>query len=153
MEFDQEFVEYVAKAIVNHPEDVWAERIVDDNGVLITLHVNQEDMGHVIGGAGKTAVAIRTLLRPIAAKANMRIGFRIHDPSGRTFGEKKEGFVNHGAAGAPMTLTPVAGSAVPAPAPAPRPAYVPRQAPPVQQPIVASAADDMDTTSIGDLTF
>ncbi len=139
MEFDQEFVEYVAKAIVNHPEDVWAERIVDDNGVLITLHVNQEDMGHVIGGAGKTAVAIRTLLRPIAAKANMRIGFRIHDPSGRTFGEKKEGFVDHSAPAA-------------APAPTPRPAYVPRQAPPVQQPIVASA-DDMDTTSIGDLTF
>lgn len=93
MEFDQQFVEYLAKAIVNHPEDVWAERKVDENGVLITLHVNPEDMGHVIGGAGKTAVAIRTLLRPIAAKSNTRIGFRIHDPSGRTFGEKKEGGV------------------------------------------------------------
>lgn len=88
MEFDQEFVEYVAKAIVNKPEDVWAERKVDNDGVLITLHVNPEDMGHVIGGAGKTAIAIRTLLRPIAAKSNTRIGFRIHDPSGRGFGEK-----------------------------------------------------------------
>lgn len=88
MEFDQQFVEYLAKAIVNHPEDVWTERKVDENGVLITLHVNPDDMGHVIGGAGKTAVAIRTLLRPIAAKSNTRIGFRIHDPSGRGFGEK-----------------------------------------------------------------
>jgi predicted RNA-binding protein YlqC (UPF0109 family) len=140
MEFDQEFVEFVAKAIVNHPEDVWAERIVDENGVLITLHVNQEDMGHVIGGAGKTAVAIRTLLRPIAAKANMRIGFRIHDPSGRTFGDKK--------VGDGTTAT----SPAPRPAYTPRPAYVPRKVTPVQQPVVA-AADDMDTTSVGDLTF
>lgn len=90
MDFDQQFVEYLAKAIVNHPEDVWTERKVDENGVLITLHVNPDDMGHVIGGAGKTAVAIRTLLRPIAAKSNTRIGFRIHDPSGRSFGDKKE---------------------------------------------------------------
>lgn len=90
MDFDQQFVEYIAKAIVNHPDDVWAERKVDENGVLITLHVNPDDMGHVIGGAGKTAVAIRTLLRPIAAKSNTRIGFRIHDPSGRGFGDKKE---------------------------------------------------------------
>ena len=100
MEFDQQFVEYIAKAIVNHPEDVWAERKVDDDGVLITLHVNPEDMGHVIGGAGKTAVAIRTLLRPIAAKSNTRIGFRIHDPSGRTFGDKKVGDTNGGASDA-----------------------------------------------------
>lgn len=91
MEFDQQFVEYLAKAIVNHPDDVWTERKVDENGVLITLHVNPDDMGHVIGGAGKTAVAIRTLLRPIAAKSNTRIGFRIHDPSGRSFGDKSNG--------------------------------------------------------------
>ncbi len=139
MEFDQEFVEYVAKAIVNHPEDVWAERIVDDNGVLITLHVNQEDMGHVIGGAGKTAVAIRTLLRPIAAKANMRIGFRIHDPSGRTFGEKKEGFVNHGTTPATPVAAPAMTSTPTAAAPAPTPRVVHH--------------DDMDTTTVGDLTF
>ncbi len=124
MEFDQEFVEYVAKAIVNHPEDVWAERKVDENGVLITLHVNPEDMGHVIGGAGKTAIAIRTLLRPIAAKSNTRIGFRIHDPSGRGFGEKKEGVTNGNDGGA----APVA-------------------------PRVERDETPMDTTSVGDLTF
>lgn len=103
MEFDQQFVEYIAKAIVNHPDDVWAERKVDENGVLITLHVNPEDMGHVIGGAGKTAVAIRTLLRPIAAKSNTRIGFRIHDPSGRGFGDKKEGVTGGTASPAPVS--------------------------------------------------
>lgn len=131
MEFDQEFVEYIAKAIVNKPEDVWAERKVDEEGVLITLHVNPEDMGHVIGGAGKTAIAIRTLLRPIAAKSNTRIGFRIHDPSGRTFGDKKE----TGTAGAPMSsIAPAAA----APSAAEKP---------------ARRDDDMDTTSIDSLTF
>lgn len=105
MEFDQQFVEYLAKAIVNHPEDVWTERKVDENGVLITLHVNPDDMGHVIGGAGKTAVAIRTLLRPIAAKSNTRIGFRIHDPSGRTFGDKQNGGNGDDAAAAPAAAS------------------------------------------------
>lgn len=129
MEFDQQFVEYLAKAIVNHPDDVWAERKVDENGVLITLHVNPEDMGHVIGGAGKTAVAIRTLLRPIAAKSNTRIGFRIHDPSGRTFGDKN-------GAGAAVGAAPVAAAGmVDDGAPAPK------------------RDDDMDTTSVDSLTF
>lgn len=128
MEFDQEFVEYLAKAIVNHPEDVWAERKVDDDGVLITLHVNPEDMGHVIGGAGKTAVAIRTLLRPIAAKSNTRIGFRIHDPSGRGFGEKKEG--GNGGAGNSGN----------------------HEGNDDRQPAPRDEAP-MDTTSVGDLTF
>lgn len=128
MEFDQEFVEYVAKAIVNKPEDVWAERKVDENGVLITLHVNPEDMGHVIGGAGKTAIAIRTLLRPIAAKSNTRIGFRIHDPSGRGFGEKNGTGISNGGNGS--------GGVVPAVDEKP-----------------TRRNDDMDTTSVGDLTF
>lgn len=132
MEFDQEFVEYVAKAIVNKPEDVWAERKVDENGVLITLHVNPEDMGHVIGGAGKTAIAIRTLHRPIAAKSNTRIGFRIHDPSGRGFGEKKEG----GFGG--DSVDNAAAPAAPAAFTAPR---------------VERDERPMDTTSVGDLTF
>ena len=52
---DQEFIESLVKSIVNHPEDVKTERTVDDRGVLITLHINQEDMGYVIGRQGQTA--------------------------------------------------------------------------------------------------
>ena len=55
---DQEFVEYVARAIVNHPDDVRAERIVDERGVLITLHIHPEDVGYVIGREGQTARAL-----------------------------------------------------------------------------------------------
>ena len=46
---DQDFVEYVVKAIVEHPEAVGTTRTVDEMGVLITLKVHPEDMGGVIG--------------------------------------------------------------------------------------------------------
>jgi uncharacterized protein len=82
MEFDQEFVEYVVKAIVNHPEDVRTERIIDERGVLITLHINPEDMGYVIGRSGETARAIRKLLKTVGAKENARVNLKIFEPEG-----------------------------------------------------------------------
>jgi predicted RNA-binding protein YlqC (UPF0109 family) len=77
---DQAFVEYVVKSIVNHPEDVKAERTVDDRGVLITLHVNQEDMGYVIGRQGQTARALRILLKIVGAKDDARVNLKIYEP-------------------------------------------------------------------------
>lgn len=79
---DQAFVEYVARAIVNHPDDVKAERTVDERGVLITLHINPEDMGYVIGREGQTAHALRTLLRIVGAKNNARVNLKIYEPEG-----------------------------------------------------------------------
>lgn len=79
---DQEFVEYVARAIVNHPADVKTERTVDERGVLITLHINAEDMGYVIGREGQTARAMRTLLRIVGAKNNARVNLKIFEPEG-----------------------------------------------------------------------
>ena len=77
---DQAFVEYVVKSIVNHPDDVKAERTVDDRGVLITLHVNQEDMGYVIGRQGQTARALRILLKIVGAKDDARVNLKIYEP-------------------------------------------------------------------------
>jgi len=77
---DQEFVEYVVKAIVNHPEDVKVERTVDDRGVLLTLHINQEDMGYVIGRQGQTARALRILLKTVGAKDDARVNLKIYEP-------------------------------------------------------------------------
>ena len=68
MERDQQFLEYVIKALVDHPEDVKINRVVDEMGVLLTLSVNQEDMGKVIGRSGATAKAIRTVLRVVGMK-------------------------------------------------------------------------------------
>ncbi len=81
-EFDQDFVEYVVRAIVNNPDDVKTERIVDERGVLITLHINPEDMGYVIGRQGQTARAIRTLLKIVGAKSNARVNLKIYEPEG-----------------------------------------------------------------------
>lgn len=87
---DQEFVEYVVKSIVGRPEDVKTERIIDERGVLITLFVNPEDMGYVIGRQGQTARCIRTLLKTVGAKNNARVNLKIHEPEGSRRGRQAE---------------------------------------------------------------
>ena len=79
---DQQFVEYVVQAIVNHPDDVKTTRTVDDRGVLITLDINPTDMGYVIGRQGQTARAVRTLLKIVGAKNNARVNLKINEPEG-----------------------------------------------------------------------
>lgn len=79
---DQEFIDYVVKALVDHSTDVKTERTVDEMGVLITLHVNPEDMGQVIGRSGQTARSLRTLLRVVGAKNNARVNLKIYEPEG-----------------------------------------------------------------------
>lgn len=79
---DQEFLEFVVKSIVNHPDDVKVTRNVDEMGVLLTLKVNPEDMGQIIGRQGSTARAIRTILRVIGIKNNARINLKIEEPEG-----------------------------------------------------------------------
>lgn len=79
---DVKFVESVVKALVEHPSDVKTKRSVDEMGVLITLDVNAADMGQVIGKEGKTAKAIRTLLRVVGAKENARVNLKINEPEG-----------------------------------------------------------------------
>ena len=79
---DQEFVEYIVKNIVSNPGDVKVERKVDEMGVLLTLHINQADMGYVIGKGGATARSIRTLLKIVGAKNNARVNLKIYEPEG-----------------------------------------------------------------------
>lgn len=79
---DLNFLVSMVKAIVTNPDDVKAERTVDERGVLITLDVNPDDMGSVIGRSGQTARAIRTLLRVVGAKNNARVNLKINEPEG-----------------------------------------------------------------------
>lgn len=83
-DMDKEFVEYVVKALVAHPEDVSVRRSVDDMGVLLELSVNPEDMGKVIGKAGATAKSIRTLLRVLGSRDDARVNLKIIEPEGST---------------------------------------------------------------------
>ncbi len=79
---DQQFLEYVVKALVDNPNDVKIVRTVDEMGVLMTLEVNGADMGKVIGRSGNTAKAIRTLLRVVGMKNNSRVNLKINEPEG-----------------------------------------------------------------------
>ncbi len=81
-EKDQEFLEFVVKGLVDHPEDVKTTRVVDEMGVLLTLDLHPEDMGKVIGRSGNTAKAIRTLLRVVGMKHTARVNLKINEPAG-----------------------------------------------------------------------
>jgi uncharacterized protein len=87
---DKEFVEFVARALVNKPEAVSVERTVDEMGVLITLKVDPSDMGYIIGRQGGTARAFRTLLRTVGAKHNSRVNLKIYEPEGRERPPRRE---------------------------------------------------------------
>ena len=81
-EQDKQFLEFVAKAVVAHPNDVKVDRTIDERGVLLTLDINPEDMGYIIGRRGQTAQAIRTLLKIVGAKNNARVNLKINEPEG-----------------------------------------------------------------------
>lgn len=73
----KEIVEYIARAIVNAPDEVKVTEETDAGGVVIKLEVNTEDKGRVIGKQGRVAEAMRTLLRVVATKAGNRVRLEI----------------------------------------------------------------------------
>ena len=74
---DQQFIEYIVKSLVGNPDDVVVERIIDEKGVLLTLTVNPDDLGRVIGKRGATAQSLRTLLRALGTKNDARYNLKI----------------------------------------------------------------------------
>lgn len=81
-DIDKEFLEYLVKALVDHPDDVKVDRKVDEMGVLLSLKVHAMDMGQVVGRQGATAKAIRSLLRIVGIKNNARVNLKIEEPEG-----------------------------------------------------------------------
>lgn len=79
----RDFVDYIVRAIVDHPEEVEVTQTVDDLGILITLKVNKEDMGKIIGKEGQTAKSLRVLLRMMGAKQDARMNLKIIEPEER----------------------------------------------------------------------
>lgn len=73
----KEFLEYVARSLVDKPDAVWVE--VEDEGdeTILTLGVDQEDMGRVIGRDGRIANAIRSLLRVMATRDGRHVELEI----------------------------------------------------------------------------
>lgn len=76
----KEFIEFIAKHLVDHPEGVAIdEKNPEENKVVLSLKVQADDVGKVIGKQGKTAQAMRTLLTAIAAKEGKRAILEILD--------------------------------------------------------------------------
>jgi predicted RNA-binding protein YlqC (UPF0109 family) len=76
----KEFIEYIAKHLVDNPDQVEVEeKASEENKVVLALKVQQEDVGKVIGKQGRTAQAMRTLLTAIAAKDGQRAVLEILD--------------------------------------------------------------------------
>ncbi len=76
----KEFIEYIAKQLVDNPDGVVIdEKIDEDKRILLGLRVSQSDIGKVIGKKGKTAAAMRILLTAVAAKHGKRAVLEILD--------------------------------------------------------------------------
>ncbi len=74
----KELVEYVARAIASHPDDVKVSEEVDEEGyVVLKLEVHEDDKGKVIGRQGRVAQAMRVLLRVAAVKQDVRVTLEI----------------------------------------------------------------------------
>jgi predicted RNA-binding protein YlqC (UPF0109 family) len=68
-----ELVEYIAKALVDHPENVTVNQVEGEQSIILELKVDPEDMGKVIGKQGRIAKAIRTVVKAAAAKEGKRV--------------------------------------------------------------------------------
>jgi hypothetical protein len=76
----KEFVEYIAKQLVDYPDGVVVEeKLIEERKLVLSLKVQAEDIGKVIGKQGKTAQAMRTLLTAVAAKEGKRAILEIED--------------------------------------------------------------------------
>lgn len=136
---DQQFIEYIVKSVVGHPDDVKIERRIDEKGVLLELLVNPEDLGRVIGKRGATAQSMRTLLRALGTKNDARYNLKIIDtgppPESRepssaeaTEGRQKTDDDQAGLVNEPTPATDDSAS----------------DSVPADEPVTSSAADDID---------
>jgi predicted RNA-binding protein YlqC (UPF0109 family) len=73
----KEFLEYIARSLVDKPDAVWVEVDEEDDETVLTLGVDQEDMGRVIGRDGRIANAIRSLLRVMATRDGRHVELEI----------------------------------------------------------------------------
>ena len=68
----KDLVEFIAKALVDHPDEVRVEQIEDERATILELHVASDDMGKVIGKQGRIAKAIRTVVNAASASEKKR---------------------------------------------------------------------------------
>jgi uncharacterized protein len=76
----KELAEYIARSLVDHPDEVAVDEFRRGNHVVLELHVAREDMGRVIGRGGRVANAIRTLLRVASEREGTQVTLDVLEP-------------------------------------------------------------------------
>ena len=77
MEMTEAVLDFIAKNLVDNPDDVQITSSDADGGVLLELRVNPEDMGKVIGKRGRTAKAIRTMVKAAGTRDGVNASVEI----------------------------------------------------------------------------
>ncbi len=85
----KEFLEFIAKSLVDKPEAVRVEETKEEDGIKYKLYVDDNEIGKIIGKKGKTAKSIRILLIAVAAKNGYRVTLDIPDKIVRKEGKEK----------------------------------------------------------------
>ena len=75
----QSLLEYIVKALVDHPDDISIKTVEGEKTAIIELKVHNDDIGKVIGKEGRIAMAMRTLLSAVTSKEGKRIKLEILD--------------------------------------------------------------------------
>ena len=75
----KEFIEYLAKQLVDEPEKVVVEEEAKDDKLILKVRVAQPDIGKIIGKKGRTAFALRTLVAAVGKKAGKRVELEVLD--------------------------------------------------------------------------
>ena len=75
----REFLQSIVESLVEYPGDVRIEQKEDELGTLVTLRVHQSDMKTIIGRAGQTVMALRTILRVFGSRQGLRVNLKVED--------------------------------------------------------------------------
>ena len=75
----KEFIEYIAKQLVDQPDQVLIEEEADEDKLVLRLRVAQPDVGKIIGKKGRTAFALRTLVAAVGKKAGKKVTLEVLD--------------------------------------------------------------------------
>jgi predicted RNA-binding protein YlqC (UPF0109 family) len=77
----QEVLENILQSLVNNPQEVKVQRIIDEMGVLLKIRLHPQDMGLIIGHRGETIKAIKTIIKSIGTKYHARVNIKIEEPT------------------------------------------------------------------------
>jgi|YNPMSStandDraft_2_1061718.scaffolds.fasta_scaffold00787_5 predicted RNA-binding protein YlqC (UPF0109 family) len=77
----QEVLEKILESLVNNPQEVKIQRIIDEMGVLLKVKLHPQDMGLIIGRNGENIKAIKTIIKAIGTKNHARVNIKILEPS------------------------------------------------------------------------